>query len=173
MDLTSEVVSCSDKSVSSGGLGYTFPWAGINFLGEIHFRWRKVPILLVTASVLDPRVCTYLGKLFSLPILFLQFLEQLQFCTGNLFRQRIVVSLLRSRRRAAVGGGSRHLQLWIDVGHGWGVVGGDHRLHRWFSATDRVFLATAVDLFLKEVMFNDFNEGCQRWSVTKRVSPAK
>ena len=144
-----------------------------SFFQAQFLRTFKLVILLVTASVLDPRVCTYLGKLFSLPILFLQFLEQLQFCTGNLFRQRIVVSLLRSRRRAAVGGGSRHLQLWIDVGHGWGVVGGDHRLHRWFSATDRVFLATAVDLFLKEVMFNDFNEGCQRWSVTKRVSPAK
>ena len=25
-------------------LGNTFPWAGINFLGEIHLRWRKVTL---------------------------------------------------------------------------------------------------------------------------------
>ena len=86
---TLEVVSCSDKSVSSGGLepplglyysprfardvkadprgvktalGNTFPWAGINFLGEIHFRLRKVPFLWTSLS-LEKRVLVRLMDL--------------------------------------------------------------------------------------------------------------
>ena len=31
-------------------LGNTFPWAGINFLGEIHLRWRKVTLSIFYQS---------------------------------------------------------------------------------------------------------------------------
>ena len=43
-------------------LGYTFPWAGINFLGEIHFRLRKVPFLWTSLS-LEKRVLVRLMDL--------------------------------------------------------------------------------------------------------------
>ena len=43
-------------------LGNTFPWAGINFLGEIHFRLRKVPFLWTSLS-LEKRVLVRLMDL--------------------------------------------------------------------------------------------------------------
>ena len=63
-------------------LGYTFPWAGINFLGEIHFRCRKVPFFPVhiqkgIRNGCRQRVCfplfLYSRLVFSLPILSITF----------------------------------------------------------------------------------------------------